>query len=58
MEIFNAPNVSVSGKTNEENLQAIKAWANSVSDTLNFYLTSLQSQIDEMKKEISQLKGE
>lgn len=58
MEIFNAPNVSVSGKTNEENLQAIKAWANSVSDTLNFYLTSLQSQIDELKKEISQLKGE
>ena len=58
MEIFNAPNVSVSGKKNEENLQAIKAWANNVSDTLNFYLTSLQSQIDEMKKEISQLKGE
>jgi len=58
MEIFNAPSVSISGKSNEENVQALKAWANNVSDTLNFYLSSLQSQIDEMKKEISQLKGE
>lgn len=58
MEIFNAPSVSITGKSNEENLQVLKAWCNNITETLNFMLTSMQNRIDELEKEIQQLKGE
>lgn len=58
MEIFNAPSVSITGKSNEENLQVLKAWCNNVTETLNFTLTSMQNQLDELQKEMSKLKGE
>lgn len=58
MEIINTPSISVSNKSNEENIQALKSWANNMTDTFNFYITSLQSQIEELNKEIQTLKGE
>lgn len=58
MEIFNAPSISVSGKTSEENIQVLKGWANNVTETLNFYLTSMQNRIDELEKQIQKLEGE
>ncbi len=58
MEIFNAPSVSITGKSNEENLQVLKSWCNNVTETLNFYLSSMQNKIDDLEKEIKQLKGE
>ena len=58
MEIVNTPSVSVSEKSNEQNIQALKSWANNITETFNFYITSMQSEIDELKKEIHTLKGE
>ena len=58
MEIFNVPNISVGNKSNEENIQAIKGWINSSSETLNVYLTSMQNKIEALESEINKLKGE
>ena len=58
MEIVNTPSISVSEKSNEQNIQALKSWANNMTDAFNFYITSMQSQLDELKKEIQTLKGE
>lgn len=58
MEIINAPSLSIANKSNEENIQALKNWANNVTEVFNFYMTSMQSQLDEQAKEIKALKGE
>lgn len=58
MEILNSVNISVTNKTNEENIQAIKGWMANTTETVNFYMTQMMDELDSLKKEIKELKGE
>lgn len=46
---FDYPNINVSGKSNEQNMQAVKSYLNSLSDQLNYYLNDIEKQISELK---------
>lgn len=46
---FDYPNINVSGKSNEQNMQAVKSYLNSLSDQLNYYLNDIEKQLSELK---------
>lgn len=56
MEVFNAPNISLDKKTTEENIKVIKGYLSSMADTMNYYLTKQQAEIEELKTEIEEIK--
>lgn len=49
---FDYPNINIGGKSNEQNMQAVKAYLNNLSDQLNFYLNDMETQILELKEMI------
>ena len=55
MEVFNAPNISLEKKTAEQNMQSVKSYLSSMADTMNYYLTKQQTEIESLKKRIEEL---
>lgn len=45
MAAFDIPAVSVENKTNEDNIQAFKAWAYETIEQLNYYISNLEERI-------------
>lgn len=43
---FDYPNINVGGKSNEQNMQSVKAYLTSLSDQLNFYLNNLETRVE------------
>ena len=52
---FDYPNINVGGKSNEQNMQATKAYLNGLSDQLNFYLSNLESRVEELETIVNSL---
>lgn len=59
MAIFNFdyPNIS-SKKSNEENIQATRAYLNGMADQLNYAVGMLEGRIAQLESEVESLKGE
>lgn len=58
MSTFDAPAISVGTKTNEQNMQTVKAYLVNLSSELNYQFGVLNSEIEALKKEISSMKGD
>ena len=56
MEIFNSPNISLATKTTEQNIQSIKSYLIEMSDSLNYHLNNMEARMEQMQKEIDDLK--
>lgn len=52
---FDYPSINVGGKSNEQNMQAVKAYLNNLSDQLNFYINTLEDEITELKETIENM---
>lgn len=50
---FDYPNINVGGKSNEQNMQAVKSYLNNLSDQLNFYINELETEISDLKEIIT-----
>lgn len=57
MATFDAPNISVEKKTNEQNMQAVKAYLTDLADLLNYTVNQQQKEIETLRSEIKALKG-
>lgn len=57
MATFDAPNISVEKKTNEQNMQAVKAYLTDLADLLNYTVNQQQKEIETLRSEIEALKG-
>lgn len=57
MATFDAPNISVEKKTNEQNMQAVKAYLTDLADQLNYTVNQQQKEIETLRSEIKALKG-
>lgn len=49
METFDTPSINVEKKSNEENMQAVKAYLSELAEKLNYMSNNLQEQIDSIK---------
>lgn len=58
MANFDYPKVSLSGKTNEENIQAVKAWAIDMADMMNAYINNLEERVTTLESMMNELKGD
>lgn len=56
MATFDAPNISVEKKTNEQNMQAVKAYLTDLADQLNYTVNQQQKEIETLRSEIKALK--
>lgn len=52
---FDYPSINVGGKSNEQNMQAVKAYLNNLSDQLNFYVNTLEEEIAELREMIESM---
>lgn len=57
MATFDAPNISVEKKTNEQNMQAVKAYLTDLADQLNYMVNQQQKEIENLRSEIEALEG-
>ena len=57
MATFDAPNISVEKKTNEQNMQAVKAYLTDLADQLNYMVNQQQKEIETLRSKIEALKG-
>ena len=55
MKGIDTPSI-MDGRTPEQNIQAIKGWAYSLSNELNYQLLQMESEIESLKKEVEGLK--
>lgn len=55
MEIFDAPNLDDRRKSPEENIRILKNYLSSMSETMNMYLTSYQSRIEALERQIKEM---
>lgn len=58
MAIFDTPSISVTSKSNEQNISSANAWMNQTSDALNYYIPYLESRIEALENAINELKKE
>lgn len=58
MEIFNTPNVSLNSKTTEQNIQSLKSYLTEMADSLNYHIGYMEAKMEQMQREIDDLKGE
>lgn len=55
---FDAPNISVGKKTNEENIQQMKSWSSSTADNLNYLVArqeALESTVASLQSTVNEL---
>lgn len=57
MAAFDSPNINVTRKSNEENMQIVKNYLSDLADTLNYTVNSMQEQINALAERISELEG-
>jgi tRNA(Phe) wybutosine-synthesizing methylase Tyw3 len=57
MAAFDAPNINVEKKSNEQNMLTVKNYLSDLADTLNYTFNSLQGQISALEEQIEELKG-
>jgi len=58
MASFDVPSISISDKTNEQNMQVVKSYLSEMADKLNYEINVLQDAILALQEEIDQLKGD
>lgn len=54
MNNIDYPNISTQ-KSTEENMLQVRAWANQISDLLNYKFTALASEVETLKKRVAEL---
>lgn len=52
------PSINVADKSNEENIQSIKAWAAELIGQLNYQISQLEGAITALQAEIETMKGD
>lgn len=57
MEIFDYPNVNVGKKTNEQNMQAMYSYMCNTADQMNYVVSQLTQQIENLRNEVEELKN-
>ena len=57
MSMFDDPCISVSRKSNEQNMESCKAWMQQVAYQLNYIIPVMQTQISDLEKRVSELEG-
>lgn len=53
---FGHPNVSVGRYSNEQNIKNLQAFTDGLSESVSFYIQSLEDEVEALKQEISKLK--
>lgn len=54
MNSIDYPNIS-NQKSTEENMLQVRAWANQISDLLNYKFTALTSEVQRLEKRVAEL---
>ena len=53
---FGYANVNVNKFSNEQNIRSLKSFADSLSDSVSFYIQGLEDEIENMRKELDEMK--
>lgn len=55
MPDFGYPNIDVSKKTNEQNLQSAKNYMMELSDNIAFYLNQMEARVSNLEKIVAEM---
>lgn len=56
MATFDTPNISVEKKTNEQNMQAVKAYLTDLAENLNYVINQQNAEMEALRAEIAEIK--
>lgn len=56
MATFDTPNISVEKKTNEQNMQAVKAYLTDLAENLNHVINQQNAEMEALRAEIAEIK--
>lgn len=56
MATFDTPNISVEKKTNEQNMQAVKAYLTDLAENLNYVINQQNAKMEALRAEIAEIK--
>lgn len=55
MPDFSYPSINVGKKSNEENMQAAKAWMMQMSDDMKYYVSRLEQRIEVLEEKVAKM---
>lgn len=55
---FDSPNIDVNKKTNEQNMQATKAYLIDMAEQLNYQIALMKDSISDISSRLSELEGD
>lgn len=53
---LDAPSVNVEKRSNEQNIQNLKSWANNTVNELTYYINALEARVSALEQEVSNLR--